>query len=103
MVDGNYPTGSNQDVNTVGFVVAKPIVTEQTDSPYFDIWSRVTDFTMSASTRPIYLASGTGTRAGFVLNIAGAGLGMDYSWEFTPITATTYLRDHTIVNVPTVD
>ena len=50
---------------------------------------------MSSSTRPIYLASGTGTRAGFVMNIAGAGLGMDYSWDLSNTLKTiTRFRDH---------
>ena len=95
-----YPTCDTtgcEDTNSVGFVVAIPLPTEETDSPYFDIISRITDFRMSSSTRPIFLASGTGTRAGFVLNIAGAGLAMNYSWDTsTGIEATTYLRDHVI-------
>ena len=92
----NYPScDSCKQTDTDKFFHAIPVPIERTDSPYFDIFSRITDFHMSISTRPIYLASGTGTRAGFVMNIAGSGLGMDYSWDLsTAIKVVTRFRNH---------
>ena len=92
----NYPScDSCKQTDTDKFFHAIPLTIEKTDSPYFDINSRITDFHISSSTRPIFLASGTGTRAGFVMGIAGTGLGMDYSWDSsTEIKVITRFRNH---------
>ena len=54
----SYPScdSCKSTFNSGEYVVAKPILTAKTDSPYFDYVSRVTDLYHSSSTRPLWIS-----------------------------------------------
>ena len=60
------------------------LITETTDSPYFDIDSRITDIAQIGTSMPIFFAEGTGSRSGFVGLFYGSNdIGAYYDWDRT--------------------